>query len=125
MSYKIEVNNDSGYIHVLHYGESDVEEFIRVGQDALSFVTEHRIFRVLADVSGITNKASITDLFTSTTHHAETAQVRPKTAIFGKPEQREELYFLETVGVNRGMNLKIFTDSDDALKWLLKEDNPE
>jgi len=33
--------------------------------------------------------------------------------------------FVETVGVNTGMNFKIFTDRDEAVKFVMEEENPK
>lgn len=37
------------------------------------------------------------------------------------PDTSEDFSFLETVSVNVGQQVKIFTDMDEALAWLTKE----
>lgn len=121
MAYKIKVNTEEGYILVEHYGETDLDENIQVGEKALQVAINNQIMNILIDVTGITSEASIIDLFTSTKYHAETAKVKPLAAIYGRQDQKRELEFIETVGINRGMPIKAFTDRNAALKWLLKD----
>lgn len=121
MAFKIKVNTEEDYILVEHFGETDLDENIQVGEKALQVAIKNQIMNILVDVTGITGTVSIIDLFTSTKHHAETAKVRPSTAIYGRQDQKRELEFLETVGVNRGMPIKTFSDRNAALKWLLNK----
>ena len=123
MAFKIKVNTEEGYILVEHYGETDLDENIQVGEKALQVAINNQIMNILVDVTGITSEASIIDLFTSTKHHAETAKTKPLTAIYGRQDQKRELDFIETVGTNRGMPIKVFTDRTTALKWLLKKND--
>ena len=121
MAFKIKVNTEEGYIQVEHFGETDLDENIQVGEKALQVAISNQIMNILVDVSGLTGAVSIIDLFNSTKHHAETSKIKPFTAIFGRQDQKRELDFLETVGVNRGMPIKTFTDRNTALKWLLEK----
>ena len=125
MAFKIKVNTEEGYILIRHYGETDLNESIRAGEKAQQVAINNRIKNVLVDVTGITSKSSISDLFDSTTHHAESAMLKPKTALYGRQDQKQELEFIETVGINRGMPIKSFMDRNAALAWLLKDNNPD
>ena len=41
-----------------------------------------------------------------------------KTALVGREDQMLSDNFVENVAVNRGVNLKLFTDADEAIDWL-------
>ena len=123
MAFKIKVNSEEGYILVEHYGDTDLDQNIQVGEKALQVAINNQIMNILVDVTGITGAVSIMDLFASTKHHAETGKLRPVTAIYGRQDQKRELDFMENVGVNRGMPIKVFTDKNLALSWLLKKNN--
>jgi len=123
LAFKIKVNTEEDYILVEHYGDTDLDENIQAGEKALRVAINNQIMNILVDVTGITGAVSIMDLFASTKHHAETAKIRPLTAIYGRQDQKRELEFMENVGVNRGMSIKIFTDKNEALDWLLRKNN--
>lgn len=123
MAFKIKVNTEEGYILTRHYGVTDLNEYIAAGQKTQQVAINNRIGKVLVDVTGITGEASISDLFTSTKHHAESPGERPKVALYGRQDQKDELEFVETVGMNRGMLIKSFMDRNAALAWLLKNDS--
>lgn len=120
MAFKINVNTEDGYVLVRQYGDTDLDEYIESGEKALQVALNNQIMNVLIDVTGITSPASIIDLFTSTKHHAEASEIKPKAAIFGRQDQKRELDFIESVGINRGMPIRGFTDRNEALAWLLK-----
>ena len=119
MALKLGINAADGYVLVEHYGVTDVNESIQAGQEALNLVMEHNLLKVFIDVTGIVGMLSIIDLFRSTKYHAEHASIKPKAVLYGRPDQKQELSFIETVGVNRGMFIKTFTGRDEALAWLL------
>lgn len=123
MAFKIKVNTEEGYILVRHYGATDLNEYIEVGEKAQQVAIDNRVGKILVDVTGITGEASISDLFSSTKHHAETTSVKPKLALYGRQDQKSELEFVETVGTNRGMPIKSFMDRNAALAWLLTDNN--
>jgi hypothetical protein len=48
------------------------------------------------------------------------AQYRCKVAAVCKPECHDSNRFLETVALNRWVDLRIFTNLEGAIEWLLK-----
>jgi hypothetical protein len=120
MAYTMEVNTDGGFLDVRHFGTTDADESIETGQAALQLAMDRKLLKVCVDVTGIAGRTSMIDLYKSTKFHAENARIRPKAAIYGRPDQLPELNFIETVGQNRGMHIKVFTDRAAALSWLLE-----
>lgn len=121
MPYKLNVNTAGGYVMVEHYGVTNLDESIEVGQTALQLAMEQNLSRIFIDISRIEGKPAIIDLFLSTKYHAENAPVRLKAAMLGRPDQEPDMGFIETVGVNRGMYIKVFIDRTAALAWLAGE----
>jgi hypothetical protein len=120
MPYRIEAIREEGYILVAHHGESTVDEIEEARHKVLEFSVEQRLSRVLVDVRGVINTLSTSDHFLVTEGHAKLDSHRPRAALIGRPDQRDDLKFIETVAVNRGMPLKAFSTKEDALKWLLE-----
>jgi len=50
---------------------------------------------------------------------AEPALAREKVALLVPPEEKENAEYFETVGRNRGANLRVFTDFETAITWLI------
>jgi hypothetical protein len=118
--YRIEAIREEGYILVAHHGESTVDELEEARHKVLELGAEQRISRVLVDVCGVINTLSASDHFFVTQAHAKLGSRKPRTAIIGRPDQRDDVKFIETVAVNRGMAMKAFSTKEDALKWLLE-----
>ena len=100
-------------------GEITPQAIEASGLEAIERAAAEDIRRILVDVSAITNRLGATDLFLTTEAHSRLGPPRPRTALLGRPDQAEDLRFIEDVGVNRGMPLKAFTAKEDALNWLL------
>jgi hypothetical protein len=118
--YRIEAIRDEGYILVVHHGELTVDELEDARQKVLELGVEQRLSRVLVDVRGVINTLSISDHFFVTEGHAKLGSHRPRAALIARPDQRDDMRFIETVAVNRGMPLKAFSTKEDALEWLLE-----
>jgi hypothetical protein len=88
----------------------------RVAADA----RHHGADRVLLDFRGVVGRATTLDRYELGVHAA--AHVKVKIAFVGLPEMIDHLP--ETVAVNRGANVRVFTDEVGALKWLLIERGP-
>jgi len=121
MPYELNVNTAEGYVVVEHYGVTNLDESIQVGQAALKLAMEQKLSRIFIDITRIEGKAGIIDLFLSTKFHAENAPMRPKAAMLGRPDQGPDMEFIETVGLNRGMYIKVFIDRTEALAWLAEK----
>ena len=120
MPYRIEAIPEEGYILVAHYGESTVAELEEARQNVLALSAEQSLSKVLVDVCGVINTMSTFDHFTFTEGHAKLSSHRPRTAIIGRLDQRDDVKFIETVASNRAVPLKAFSTKEDALKWLFE-----
>jgi hypothetical protein len=76
--------------------------------------------KVIVDVSAVTNRLSLTELFFTTEAQSKLGPPRPRTAVVGRPDQEADLRFIENVGINRGMPIRVFTSEPEAWDWLAK-----
>jgi hypothetical protein len=118
--YIIEAIREEGYILVAHHGEATVDELKEARQKVLELSAEQHLSKVLVDVRGVINTMSTSDHFLFTEGHAKLGSHRPRTAIIGRPDQRGDVKFIETVAVNRAVPLKAFSTKENALKWLFE-----
>ncbi len=52
------------------------------------------------------------------TNHQSTPIGSARIAVIYRDEEGDRFRFIENVSVNRGGNMKIFTDADEAIDWL-------
>ena len=77
-----------------------------------------QISKALLDCRNMTGEIRIFDSFKVAEYGVKMVGAIFKTALVGRQDQMLPDNFVENVAVNRGINLKIFTDADDAIDWL-------
>jgi hypothetical protein len=79
---------------------------------------EHDRSLVLFDCTGMTGNLSVWDRFQTIVYGQKVKGRVNKLALVGRPGMLLPDRFAETVAVNRGINLKVFTDREKAVEWL-------
>ena len=120
MPFNIQVKKDQGYIQVEQFGDWAVSEGEEIRQQVFELVAREAILNIVLDVRGMTGDVSTMDLFKATVEHASynTQIPKPRTAMIVRPDQKENAKFIEDVALNRGMQIKVFIDRNEALGWL-------
>jgi hypothetical protein len=76
--------------------------------------------KLLLDFTGIPADISLADRYAFGKLTLFFAQYKCKVAAVCKSEQHGSTCFIETVAQNRWVDLRVFTNVEDALEWLLK-----
>ena len=74
--------------------------------------------RALLDCREMTGEIQIIESFMVAQYGVKMIGVLSKTALVGREDQMFPDNFVENVAVNRGVNLKLFTDVEEAIDWL-------
>jgi hypothetical protein len=77
-----------------------------------------QVFNALLDCRKMTGEIKILESFMVAQYGGKMRGVLSRTALVGREDQMLPDNFVENVAVNRGVNLKIFTDVEDAIDWL-------
>ena len=77
-----------------------------------------RIRKALLDCRKMTGEIQILESFMVAQYGVIMRGSISKTALVGREDQMLPDNFVENVAVNRGVNLKIFTDIEEAIAWL-------
>ena len=77
-----------------------------------------QIPKALLDCRKMTGKIQILEGFMVAHYGGKMRGFLTKTALVGREDQMFPDNFVENVAVNRGVNLKIFTDIEEAIAWL-------
>ena len=101
-------------IRVRAWGVDPIEDWIASKEMVVQLHDTHGVFQLLVDVSELETAPPILDIF-------DFGQAWPHTiraAILFGEKTNKDLQFVETVAVNRGKQMRIFYDEDEALLWL-------
>lgn len=79
-----------------------------------------QISKALLDCRKMTGEIEILEGFMVAQYGGKMRGFLTKTALVGREDQMFPDNFVENVAVNRGVNLKIFTDIEEAIAWLKK-----
>ena len=118
MTHTVEIIDDAEYVRVVFAGEVTREEHESGRYDAIRALTSNGWSRLLVDVRQIDAKMSLSDDFEFTDEHQSTPIHYARTAVVYRAEESERFSFIENVAVNRGEDMKVFTDPEEAISWL-------
>lgn len=74
--------------------------------------------KALIDVHGVVSTLSIIDYFGFTETHSAAGIPRQKFALIVRPDQQENVRFIQNVALNRGLRMKTSVTKEDTLQWL-------
>ncbi len=126
MSYELRFKHNPDYLSIHASGIRTLENIIGITLDYIAERDKHGYRKVLLDVREMTGKLSTIDAYNLGTEELEkfrrTGEV--KVSIIDLEDNRERFQFMENVATNMGLNLRIFSDVDKALKWLGVDESP-
>lgn len=124
MDYKLEIVGADGFITAVLEGVRTPETLIAVAAKTTAYCAERRISRLLIDIRGMTGGLDTLETYEVAGHELpghEGVRRILRSAILDLPENIERIRFFETVAINRGLNVRIFADEDQAVAWLLAD----
>ena len=82
---------------------------------------QHHVARMVMDIRELVGEFETMTRYWLGTSFADAFAGRPvRTAVVGNTKQVDTRPFFETVATNRGANVKVFTDFDAAVEWLME-----
>jgi hypothetical protein len=120
MSYQLKLKKEPAYLFVQVTGIRTLETVLAAGKEVILACDEQGYNRVLVDVQEMTGELTTFEVYDLGTGDLKEFR-RPgqlKMAILDLEENRSRFRFFETVFHNRGYNLRIFSNMDEAIKWL-------
>ena len=110
-----------GVLYVKVSGEDDsVDDVIGYGQAVIQQALQHNATRILSDETDLVYRIGTFDVFASAKALAENAPRIVRAALVVNPVQIKDARFFETVAINRGLDVRMFTSFEEAKTWLLK-----
>ena len=119
MAITAEFKVEGDVLYVTASGRDDsINDPLQYGAAIIEQALTHQSKRVLVDERELIYVIATFDLYETAKVMAENAPQVVKAALVINPAQFKDAKFWETVAVNRGLNVHLFTDIDDAKKWL-------
>ena len=122
MSIKLSMQEKPHYLQVICSGEFEPDAFIDACKEVLTFASENKIAAILLDGRTLTGQfISMIDRFRVGEEFARLQHDLPfisRVAVIGNEPLVDPHRFGETVAINRGAFGRVFTDIEEAIRWL-------
>lgn len=123
MAFKVAFNEALGIVEVAYQGLIDLDALNASAAIVYGIARERNCRLALIDWSSAVLGLGVTDIYTLPQSFAEIAgSVRLSLYNFRRAvlveKKNDDFLFLETVALNRGQSVRIFTDRTEALDWL-------
>jgi hypothetical protein len=122
MSYNLTIERKDDALLVKVTGKRSVEAVLAMSKDILKACAETGVKRVLVDVRHLEGQLKMMEAYDVVDQHFPKMRDRSiitHAAIVDSREPKGGRSFFETIAVNRGFALRVFTDADKALEWLM------
>ena len=106
----------NGYIYVKYSEPYQLQKFVTISKQVYNICLAEKYNKILVDISSMPGKVKPMERFKIGVEGALIFRNIVKISVLYRAEEIDK--FAETVGVNRGLNGRIFSDMDEALTWL-------
>lgn len=122
MAYTLEYNGSLSIVELVYTGRFTVQESRESTSKAIALGKKHGDADALVDASETELAVSIFDLLDLPAHQyvEEDMNRRIRIAVIPprRPKDKEDVRFYETACLNRGWQVRLFTNRNQALEWL-------
>ncbi len=123
MSWDLKFENERGIIFLKYSGTVSPKELKESVFEGIKLVKETGITKLLTDCREMTWGHYVFDLMSIISEYNDIGISHDLKEAILMPEDataKSNVEFYETACFNRGYNVKIFSDTDEAIKWLFK-----
>ncbi|MFN7913851.1 MAG: hypothetical protein U0Q55_00830 [Vicinamibacterales bacterium] len=124
MPWSVTVDSSAGVVTTVYAGLLPPAVLRQAVAATLQACVEHSCVKLLADCSGLEGGHTVMDLYDAATELGATpgsSLLKEAVLVPLMPDAADTVAFWETAAVNRGIQVKLFTNRDDALVWLLAD----
>lgn len=123
MSYKLTIKKKKDILWITATGKRTLETVLAITKESVTACVKNKTTKFIIDVCGLEGRLRTLDAYDVPDQHfpkIRDLNVISQCAIIDLKEFEESYRFFENVAVNRGFNLRIFSDPDEAIAWLKK-----
>jgi len=120
------INVESGNIVVQHTGRLTAQAIEASRREVAELAAERHLSGILLDLSPATSSLPFIDIFELGSGQGSVLPPSVVVAVVYRPDQfsAEDIDFAEDISLNRGIQMRAFTDSETAQQWLLDHRRP-
>ena len=123
MTYKLTIDQKPTYLHVIVTGRNSRENVMRYLEETLRECTARSCFRVLIEERLDGPRLGTMDVFEiASVESGKASEIIKAIAYVDVNAEGNLMQFAETVAVNRGLPIVVFSTVADAEKWLQSND---
>jgi len=123
MSYNLTIEKKEDVLWVTATGNRSLQTVLAMSKDILAGCVEKMVKKALIDVRALEGRLSTLEAYEIPDKHFPNMRdpnVITHSAIVDLKEFERNYKFFEDVAVNRGFDLRIFSNTGEALEWLSK-----
>ncbi len=121
MAYNLKIEVESSVLWVTATGTRSLQTVLAMSQEISAACVERNLKKVLVDVQALEGRLGTLDAYDIPTKHfpkIRNHSIISRCAIVDLKEFENDYRFFENVAVNRGFDLRIFSDVKEAIAWL-------
>ena len=124
MPWKAKYNDKHNFVELVYLGKVTPQELHQALVAAVSLSKENNTQLFLADCTEMEGGHSVIDLYSLISLYDNIGLklgMREALLMPSMQSPKADVEFYETACLNKGYNVRIFTDLDSAVKWLTRE----
>lgn len=125
MEYVIQIDEENGIISAIAHGEWNSTADNTMIREIMDLVETKRLNKILLDISALQFDFPVVQIFERARevreYRLQKTRVSSKVALIysaSNPKVEQDMHFFETVSRNRSLPYRVFTNVNDARKWL-------
>lgn len=125
MEYVIQIDEENGIISAIAHGEWNSNADNTMIREIMDLVETKGLNKILLDISALQFDFPVVQIFERASevreYRLQKTRVSSKVALIysaSDPKVEQDMQFFETVARNRSLPYRIFTNANDARKWL-------
>lgn len=118
MPYTVEANKDKGFVHLIYSGTVEFEERLKARDHVFELIRNEGLGRTLVETQDSSIKMTTTDIIRFAETFPTDLPDRYHVAVIVSPDDEVD-HLVENMLSLRGVSIKAFEKSGEALKWLL------
>jgi hypothetical protein len=125
MAYQLTIDEQPSYLHATVTGTHSAENAIRFLKEAHEACVQRGHSAVLLEMNLAGPSLDMGSIFgVIAQRSADGLKLRKIGYVDASARDPEKLKFAETVAVNRGLNVRLFRDIEDAKRWMSETPGP-
>lgn len=121
MGHELTVQEETGYLHIGVSGENSPETVRGYHADVYAACAQQNVSRVLIEENLYGPGLSVLDIYLIVSEGSSRTWPHVRRIAYvdaNKEHSSSNMHFAETVAVNRGVNIKVFSSVQEGEKWL-------